>query len=369
MINITRVDIGQREKDLVNQVLESGQLAQGKMVSEFESQFAKVSGAPYNSALSSGTTALVLALRALGIGPGDEVITSPFTFIATINAILETGATARLVDIEPDTFLMDATLLENAVNHRTKVIIPVHLFGQPCDMATTTAVAQAHGLRIVEDAAQAHGATFADQKVGSFDIAAFSFYATKNMTTGEGGAVTTTDVNVDETVRVLRNQGMKGRYEYVAQGFNYRMTDLQAAIGIGQLERLEATTANRATNANYLTSLLKNFPELITPVVREDRTHVWHQYTVRLSSDTGVTRDELIEKLRRRGVGSMAYYPYSVTEYPYYAARDDVVCDDDSVSRSCAASVLSLPIHAGLTKDDLDHIASACGSALAEKTE
>jgi perosamine synthetase len=236
-IPITRVRLGEEEERLVLEVLRSGQLAQGPMVERLEHDFARLCGARHAIAVSSGTTALVAALQALGVGPGDEVVTSPFTFAATLNAILETGATARFADIEPTTFTVDPASVRRRLSPRTRVVMPVHLYGQPADMDRLVAIAADHGSAIVEDAAQAHGATVRGRAVGTFGIGCFSLYATKNVTTGEGGIVTTDDDELAASIRVLRNQGMRTRYSYDVVGHNYRLTDLQAAVGIPQLAR------------------------------------------------------------------------------------------------------------------------------------
>ncbi|MDA8195780.1 MAG: DegT/DnrJ/EryC1/StrS family aminotransferase [Actinomycetota bacterium] len=364
MINVTKVQLGEYEKASVMEAIESGMLAQGKRVLDFEEGFAKVSGTKHVAATSNGTTALVLALRALGIGEGDEVITTPFTFAATLNAILETGATARIVDIEPDTYLIDASKIRDAINECTKAIMPVHLFGQPADMDPIMEIARQNNLRIVEDAAQAHGATYKGKAIGSFDVAAFSFYATKNLTTGEGGAVTTNDSKIDEEVRVLRNQGMRGRYEYIRLGYNYRMTDVQAAIGLGQLLSFEHYQTQRSSNALGLFERLSGIPQLQLPTVREDRTHAWHQFTIALSDDAAIERDVFVSELARLGVGSGVYYPMSLTEYPVYRENQRVKVEGDEIARKCAKKVVSLPVHPFLTSEELDAIASSCRSVL-----
>ena len=363
MINISELRLGEEEYGSVSEILRGGQLAQGARVTEFERGFAEVSGSRYVAAVSSGTAALTLALKALGIGPGDEVITTPFTFAATVNAILDSGATARLVDIQPDTYLINSSLVGMAVNERTKAILPVHLFGQPADMDEICDIASSSGLRIIEDAAQAHGASYRGSRVGSFDVAAFSFYATKNLSTGEGGAVTTDDPAVDEAVRILRNQGMRGRYEYVTNGYNHRMTEVEAAIGIAQLKGLDERNTRRATNASGLLERLRDVEFVSLPVARTDRTHVWHQFTIALDLSIVRDRDTFVQELRSRGVVAGVYYPRSLMEYGAFSEHPNVLCDGDGRARDAARRVVSLPVHPYLEDGDLDRIADAVRAA------
>ncbi len=363
MINISELRIGDEEYGSVSEILRGGQLAQGARVAEFEHRFAKVSGSRFVAAVSSGTAALTLALRALGIGPGDEVITTPFTFAATVNAILDSGATARLVDIQPGTYLINPSLVEMAMNESTKAIMPVHLFGQPADMEEICGIASSGGVRIIEDAAQAHGATYHGSRVGSFDVSAFSFYATKNLSTGEGGAVTTDDPAVDEAVRILRNQGMRGRYEYVTNGYNHRMTEVEAAIGIAQLKGLDERNARRSSNAMGLIERLRDVEFVELPVVRRERTHVWHQFTIALDLSIVPDRDSFVQELRTLGVVAGVYYPRSLMEYSAFSQHPNVVCDGDGHAREAARRVLSLPVHPYLEEGDLDRIADAVRAA------
>ena len=219
------------------------------MVKRFEDAFAAVSGTKHAIAVNNGTTALVAALQVLDLKPGDEVITSPFTFVATLNAILEAGATVRFADIRRDDFAIDPDAVAKAVTDRTKVLMPVHLYGQTADMGKLAPLAAEHGLQVIEDSAQAVGASFEGKQAGSFGIGCFSLYATKNITTAEGGVITTDDDALADKLRVLRNQGMRARYQYEVAGHNYRMTDLHAAVGIPQLAKLDQLTAARQANA------------------------------------------------------------------------------------------------------------------------
>ncbi|HVK22953.1 MAG TPA: DegT/DnrJ/EryC1/StrS family aminotransferase [Actinokineospora sp.] len=358
MIPISVVDVADAEP-LVVEVLRSGVIAQGPMVKRLEDEFAAVAGVPHAVAVNSGTTALVASLQVLDLEPGDEVVTSPFTFVATLNAILEAGATARFADIGAGDFNIDPDALAAAVGPRTKVVMPVHLYGQMADMAAVSAVADEHGLAIVEDAAQAIGATFDGTAAGGYGLGCFSLYATKNVTTAEGGMITTADDTLADRLRVLRNQGMRARYQYEMAGHNYRMTDLHAAVGIPQLAKLATLTETRRANAETLSKGLADVSGLTTPGVAAGRTHVWHQYTVIVGDDARCDRDELSAKLAERGVGSGIYYPKLVFDYDCYRDNPNVIAADTPVAADVASRVLSLPVHPKLTDGDLDKIVTA----------
>lgn len=364
MIPITVVEFGTEEERLVLEVLRSGRIAQGPLVARFEEAFAELTGVKHAIAVNNGTTSLVASLQVLDLEPGDEVITSPFTFAASLNAILEAGATARFADISADDFNIDATSVASRINDKTRVLMPVHLFGQIADMQTISSLARENGLHILEDAAQAHGSAQDGARAGSFDLGSFSFYATKNITTGEGGIITTDDDELAEKLRILRNQGMRARYEYVMQGHNYRLTDLQAALAIPQIARYAETVAGRARNAAALNERLEGTPGLVTPRELPGRTHVWHQYTVRITEDARVSRDEFVTSLAEAGVGAGVYYPHLVFDYDAYRGRPDVVVDPTPVADQIAREVVSLPVHNHLSADDLDHIVASVRSAL-----
>jgi perosamine synthetase len=352
MIPITVVDVRDAEP-YVLEVLRSGVIAQGPMVKRFEDTFAEIAGVKHAVAVNNGTTALVAAIQALDLRPGDEVVTSPFTFIATLNAILEAGATARFADIREDDFCVDPDAMADAIGPRTKVLMPVHLYGQTADMGKIAPLAEERGLALVEDAAQAHGAKFDERPAGSFGLGCFSFYATKNITTGEGGIITTNDDAINEKLRILRNQGMRQRYEYVMAGHNYRLTDLQAAVAIPQLAKIEQITAKRKENAATLSEGLAGVPGLVTPTELAGRSHVWHQYTVLLTEDAALTRDEFSAKLTERGVGNGIYYPKLVTDYACYQDNPNVIASETPVAKRVTEQCLSIPVHAGLTDDEL----------------
>ncbi|MDQ2714982.1 MAG: DegT/DnrJ/EryC1/StrS family aminotransferase [Chloroflexota bacterium] len=371
MISVACPLLGYEEEVAVQRVLTSGQLVQGENVAEFERRFAEVCHVREAVALSSGTAALYLALLAHDIGPGDEVITTAFTFAATVNAILLVGATPVFVDIEPDTYTMDVALVEGAITPFTKALMPVHLYGHPCAMQRLASIAATHGLAIIEDACQAHAAAIDGKPVGSFGTGCFSFYATKNITTGEGGMVTTDDPVIAERVRLLRHHGQKERYCHVTLGHNLRMTEMQAALGLVQSEKLERFTRQRIANAAFLTERLRASAQ--TPVVRPGYRHVYHQYTIRVPEQ----RDEWMLKLRERGIATAVHYPLAVHQQPFYrelvgkigfssvpeggnagrAIRD--VCLP--VTELAARQVLSLPVHPGLSEADLASVAQEVG--------
>lgn len=345
--------IGDAEMRAVAAVLASGQLVQGAEVEAFEQEFSSqvVEGAAC-VAVNSGTSALHLSLLASGIGAGDEVIVPSFTFAATANAVALTGATPVFVDIDPLTFCMDAEAARAAVGPRTQAVLPVHLYGHPAPMPELRTLCAAHGLLLLEDAAQAHAASVDGVPVGSWGAAgAFSFYPTKNMTSGEGGMVTTRDPEVVRKVRLLRNQGQQTRYVNEIVGFNNRMTDIHAAIGRAQLRRLDEWTRARQSHAALLTAGLCN---VVTPTVREGTRHVFHQYTIRV--DPG-ERDSIVEGLRQRGIGSAVYYPTPCHRLSAYHRGVDLP-ETDRASREC----LSLPVHPSLTLQELERVVEAVNS-------
>jgi dTDP-4-amino-4,6-dideoxygalactose transaminase len=354
----TGLQLGEAEHAAVARVLASGMLAQGPEVAAFESEFsAHVGGRPC-VAVNSGTSALLLALLALGVGPGDEVVVPSFSFAATANAVALTGARPVFADIEPDHFCLDPSAVEAAITPRTTAVMPVHLYGHPAAMGRIADIAARHGLAVVEDAAQAHLAAFDGRPVGTLGAAAaFSFYPTKNMTAGEGGLVVCADEAVARTVRLLRNQGMERRYANEVVGYNMRMTDLHAAIGRAQLDRLPERTAQRRRNAAALDAALAGAAAsgLVTPPVAPGAEPVWHQYTVRAPD-----RDPLVAALADRGVGSGVYYPTPIHRLPAYDLDLDL-----PVTERAAAEVLSLPVHPALSAAQLDHVAAAVTRAVA----
>jgi dTDP-4-amino-4,6-dideoxygalactose transaminase len=314
MIPIAQPLIGTEEEEAVLEVLRSGNLAQGRRVAAFEQRFAELCHAREGVAVSSGTAALHLALIAHEIGYGDEVITTPFSFAATANVILLVGATPVFVDIDPVTFNIDPAQVEAAISPRTKAILPVHLYGYPCDMERLSAIAAEHSLILIEDACQAHGASINGKPAGSFGTGCFSFYPTKNITTGEGGIVVTNDELIAERVRLLRSHGQQERYVHTALGFNLRMTELQAALGLAQLDKLDLFTASRVAHAAYLTEHLA--PAVQTPAVEDGYRHVFHQYTIRVPQQHD--RNAWAAKLLERGIGTAVHYPCPIHRQPFY---------------------------------------------------
>jgi dTDP-4-amino-4,6-dideoxygalactose transaminase len=363
MISISKVDLGPEVENEVLEVLRSGIIAQGPKVAQLEAEFAAMIGARHVVAVNNGTTALIAALEVLDLKPGDEVITSPFTFVATLNAILQAGATARFADISRTDFNVRADSVSRLVNDRTKVLMPVHLYGQTADMDALTPIVANHNLRLVEDAAQSHGATQNKKSAGTWGIGCFSLYATKNLTSGEGGLISTDDDVVADRLRLLRNQGMRQRYQYEMSGNNYRMTDVQAAICLPQLRRYSSVVERRRRNAEMLNNELSSVPWLSVPTPQPNRDHVWHQYTVLVDEDAPVKRDELIEHLAAKGVGSGVYYPKLVHDYQCYVSDSRVVVDPTPEAASVVAHCLSLPVHQGLTADDIFTIAQAIKGA------
>jgi dTDP-4-amino-4,6-dideoxygalactose transaminase len=349
MINIAKPQIGEEEKRAVLEVLDSGMIAQGPRVKAFEEAFAAMCGVKHAIATASGTTALHVALLATGIGRGDEVITSPFTFIASANSVLYTGARPVFIDIDPITFNLNPALIEAAITPHTKALLPVHLFGLSCDMDPILAIARKHELVVIEDACQSHGALYKGKRVGSFGNGAFSFYPTKNMTSAEGGMITTDDDFIAEKSRVIRQHGMRRRYYHDELGFNFRMTDVHAAIGLEQLKKLEARNEQRHTNASFLNANLKG---IVIPTTPEDYEHVYHQYTVRVP---GGKRDALRTYLQENGVGSEVYYPVPVHKQSFYEGELGYRGSFPEAEQA-ANEVLSLPVHPALSQADLNMI-------------
>ena len=357
MIPIARPDLGSEEIAAVTEVLGSGMIAQGRKVAELESAWAEFVGVRHAVAMSNGTVALMSIFAGLGLGPGDEVITVSHTFAATANAILFTGATPVFVDIEPDTYLIDAKRIEAAITPRTRAICPVHLFGLVADMDMVRAIADRHGIAVVEDACQAHGATFRGRMAGSFGHGAFSLYATKNMTTAEGGFVTTNDDTLADWLRLYRNQGMRARYQFEMLGYNFRMTDLAAAIGLAQLAKLPRNTARRQAIAGRYDEAFGELP-IGLPITPDGRTHVFHQYTL----DVGGARDAIVEDLRAAGVGADIYYPIPVHRQSYIMERG--LHADLPVTDAAAARTLALPMFPGLTDAEQGQVIDAVRGAV-----
>jgi len=356
---------GRAAERLVLEVLRSGQLAQGPLVERLEGQVAHLCGTKHAVAVSSGTAALEAALQVLEIGPGDEVLTTPFTFAGTLNAIIASGATARFADIDLDDFNLDPELIEASVSSSTRAVLPVHLYGLPCRIDEVAMIAGRDRIRIVEDAAQALGASVGQRSVGGADVGCFSLYATKNVTAGEGGVITTNDDALADRLRVLRNQGMRARYDHLRPGHNYRLTDLQAAVAIPQLDRIDEINNARRRNAAMLSELLEGVRGLVLPRLFGDRTHVFHQYTVRVTPDAKLDRESLAARLQERGIETGVYYPRLVFDYACYRSHPQVVVSATPMAERAAREVLSLPVHQHLTEAQVRSVGTSVRSCLA----
>jgi dTDP-4-amino-4,6-dideoxygalactose transaminase len=336
----------------IARVLESGEFVLGSEVAAFEEEFAAYCQANYAVAVNSGTSALHLALLAAGIGPGDEVITVPFTFVATTAAILYTGARPVFIDIDPRSYTMDVNQIEPAITKRTKAILPVHLYGQPAEMDPIVEIAGHYGLKVIEDAAQAHGAEYKDRRVGGIgDIGCFSFYPGKNLGAyGEGGAVTTNNKEYARTVKMLRDWGQETRYSHVMKGYNYRMDGVQGAILRVKLRHLENWTDGRRKHAARYSRLLAH-TLLQTPGEENHGRHVYHLYVVRIRN-----RDTVQKMLRLRGIQAGIHYPVPVHLQPAYAD----LCHgkyDFPHSEASAKEVLSLPLFSEMSECMVEEIA------------
>jgi len=357
-MKIASPHISKEEIQAVTDVLKSGMLAQGGVVEKFEQEFASYIGVDYAIATNSGTSALHAALASLGIGKGDEVITTDFSFMASASCILMQNAKPVFCDIDYETYNISANLIEDKITDKTKVILPVHLYGQPCEMDNINKIAKEHDLFVVEDACQGHGAEYKGKKVGSIgDVGVFSFYPTKNMTTGEGGIITTDDKDVANKARLFRNHGQDRRYLHASLGYNYRMTNIAAAIGLIQLKKLDYNNSKRGKNAKYLTNKFQEIVGIKSPYVSPYVKHVFHQYTIRVEDDFPLSRDEFADYLKNKGVGFGIHYPIPIHRQPLFEKlgyTDENV--DCPVSSEMSEKVLSLPVHPYLSNDDLAHI-------------
>ncbi len=353
-IPIAKPIIGEEERQRILEVLASGNLVAGRVVAEFEEAFAAYLGVPHAVATSSGTTALQVALEALGIGNGDRVVTTPFTFAATSHAIVHAGAHPVFADVDPRTYNLDPQAVEEAVQRTgARALIIVHLFGLPCDMTAVEEIVRRHGLVLIEDCAQAHGAAYRGRKVGTFGNAAiFSFYPTKNITTGEGGMVVTADAATAQRVRLLVDPRAAGEYIYDVIGYNFRMTDVAAAMGVPQLRRLDGHNETRRRHARVLSAAFRDLDWLHPPVEPPGAYHVYTQYTVRVSP-----REALMAHLAREGIGHKVFYPLLLPHTPAYRRRgfDGAFPVGEALTRE----VLSLPVHPALTEDDLARVTDA----------
>jgi perosamine synthetase len=354
-VPIAQVSLDRREIRAVAQVLKSGNLRAGKVTEEFEESFAASVGARHAIAVTSGTAALYLACHAL-VRPGDEVIVPDFTFAATATMVAAVGAKPIFADVNPRTFTLDPAEVERHISPQTRALIPVHLYGQPADIDGLARLARRHKLRIIWDAAQAHGAQFRRRDVGSFpDAVCYSFYPTKNMTTGEGGMITTSNSSLAAELRLIRSHGDAGRYRHVRLGFNFRTTDIASAIGRVQLARLPKAIRARQKNAKILSKGLSGIPGLQTPEFVHGAGHAFSLFTICIDSrQAGISRDELAKSLQLRGIQSAVHYPLPLHRQPIF--RGYGLDQDFPASARLAKSVLSLPVHPGVREEDLRYI-------------
>lgn len=352
VIPISKPILGSEELASVQSVLASGMLAQGEVVKSLELEFAKYIGTRYCVATNSGTSALHTVLAALGIGEGDEVVTTTFSFVATASCILMQRATPLFVDICPNTYNISPDKIEAAITERTRAIIVVHLYGQPCDMDPIMEIARGRSIFVIEDACQAHGAEYKGKRVGSIGHAGvFSFYPTKNMTTGEGGAITTNDEQMAALSRTIREHGQKRRYWHETLGYNYRMTDIAAAIGLAQLRRLESLNQRRSENATYY---LKGLRTARTPFVMDNVRHVFHLFTIRVPQ-----RDRFAAYLQSNGIGYGIHYPCTIHKQPLFKEYSNIVLP---AAEKASQEVISLPVHPALSNDDVNYILEVVNS-------
>lgn len=365
--------IGKEEIQEVTETLESGWLSKGPKVQQFEKEFAAFVGAKHAVAVNSCTAALFLALKAKGIGPGDEVITSPLTFSSTANTIIHTGATPVFADIDENTLNIDPVKLEAAVTPRTKAVVPVHFGGQSCDMDAIMAIAQNHGLFVLEDAAHAVYTTYKQRMIGSIgDATAFSFYATKNLATGEGGMLTTDDEELADKIRVLSLHGMSKAawnryssngswyYEVESPGYKMNMFDLQAALGLHQLKRLDDMQKRREEIAGRYQTAFQQIPGLITPFVHDDGRHAWHLYVLQVDEKkAGVTRSEMITALKDEyNIGTSVHF-IPVHIHPYYQKQFGYKEADFPNAMNYYKRTLSLPLYPSMSDDDVHDVIEA----------
>jgi perosamine synthetase len=355
-IPIAKPNFGMEEEEALKAVLESGILVQGERTRSFEKEFADYIGVKHAIAVTNGTVALDVILKTLNLGPGDEVITPAFSFISSANCILFQRAKPVFADINPRTFNIDPQSVAEKITPKTKAIISIHMFGQPAEMDALKEIAEDKGVALVEDAAQAHGAKYKGVNAGSLgDLACFSFYATKNITTGEGGMITTNDRELARKACLLINHGQSRKYHHDILGYNYRMTEFCAAVGLIQLRKLDEFNAKRYENAKLLTGGLCSFSGLTPPYVMKDVKHVFHQYVVRVEDTYPMDRDKLAAHLTKKGVGVAIHYPLPIYSQPLYLelGYEDTVCP---ITEEVCRRVLSLPVHPLVTSKDIEFI-------------
>jgi dTDP-4-amino-4,6-dideoxygalactose transaminase len=358
MIQINAPQIGEEEIKAAVRVMKSGVLTHGlgagPMVTQFENSYAKSVKAKYAVAMNTGTGALHSALAAVGVKHGDEVILPSFTFVATAEVIVWQGAKPVFVDIEPDTYTISPEAVKKALTKKTKAIMPVDLYGLPADMQPIREIADKHGLKIIEDAAQAHGATYQGKPPGTFaDAACWSFYGSKNMTTGEGGMLTTNIPEIAETPRYIRSHGEKRKYQSLMLGHNYHMPEIEAAIGYEQLKKLPKFVAKRRRNAQRLTEKLKRTKKLQLPAELEGFKCSYYLYTVKLKNAKPEKRDKLVEQLNQKGIGASVFYMNPIHLMPFYRRFGKRRLP---ATEKASEQVFSLPVHPAVTAEQADFI-------------
>jgi perosamine synthetase len=359
-IPVAWVDVRPEDVRAAVRVLESGRLRQGVVTAEFERAFAERVGAAHAVAVSSGTAALHLAYLAL-FAPGDEVIVPSFTFVATASMLLAVGAVPVFADVDPRTWTLSVEEAEARLTERTRGIAGVHLFGNACDVDGLSDLARRHGLVTVWDAAQALGTEYRGRDVGGYPSAVcYSFYPTKHITTGEGGMVVTDDGELAERLRLSRSQGAAEKYVHVTLGFNYRMTDVQAAVGLEQLQRLDSSLAARRANAGVLTDGLAGARGITTPWSLPEGRHSFHQYAIVLDDRAPVGRDGFVEALACRGIETAVHYPRPLHRQPLFEGTSGTL----PVSEQLSDRIVSIPVHPGMTPDDLESVVTAARDAL-----
>ena len=358
MIPINLPQIGEEEIQAVIKVMRSGYLTSGlgagPMVTQFENAFAKFAGANHAIAVNTGTAALHAAIAAVSVKPGDEVILPSFTFVATAEAVVLAGGRPIFADIDAETYNLSPDEVAKLITKKTKAIVPVDLYGLSADIQPIREIADKHGLAVVEDAAQAHGLSYKGKNPGAFaNAACWSLYASKNMTTGEGGVVTTNDDKVAEVTKMVRTHGEKIKYASEMLGCNYRMSEIQAAMGVAQLEKLPGFVAKRTENAKHLTEILSKSQRLCLPSEPKTYKHSWYLYTVRLYKSETNQRDGIIDELHKKGIGAEAYYLNPVHQMPYYRSFGAYHLPE---TEKAAKQVISLPVHPGVTPEQADFI-------------
>jgi len=359
-IHLSRPDITQAERDAVNQVLNTPNLALGPKLVEFEQAFTRFTGARFATAVNSGTSGLHLCLRALGIGPGDEVVTTPFSFIASANCILFDGAKPVFADVDPHTWNIDPGKIARAVNSNTRAVIPVDVFGQPADMDPISEIARKHDLVVIEDSCEALGALYKDRPAGSLGRAGvFGFYPNKQITTGEGGMVVTDDENIHKMVQSCRNQGRDshgGWLGHVRLGYNYRLSDVNCALGIAQMRRVDEILAKRAKVAGWYTQKLNGEKRLSMQKILPHCRISWFVMVVRLSDDYTVDdRNRMLENLKQKGIGCSNYFP-PIHLQPFYVEQYGYKRGDFPVCEALADRTVALPFHNQLTEEQVDFV-------------